>query len=113
MFHIPFNKRSKISTQRFSIPGVPCLYLAVTSYGVWLELNKPKNDNFFVSSYKIQKNLKILNLCIQQHLINGYSSSIQSKQELDDFLVLMELFPLTIATSFTVKEKKEEEKKKF
>lgn len=41
MLHIPFNKRELIKTQRFSISGVPCLYLGTTSYVCWLEMNKP------------------------------------------------------------------------
>jgi hypothetical protein len=27
LFHIPFEERYKVTTQRYSIPGVPCLYL--------------------------------------------------------------------------------------
>ena len=37
MLHIPFNKRELVKTQRFSISGVPCLYLGATSYVCWLK----------------------------------------------------------------------------
>lgn len=72
MWHIPFKQRSKVSTERFSMPGIPCLYLATSSYGCWLEMNKPPYDEFWVSSFlPINNKMKILNLCVQQHQING------------------------------------------
>lgn len=74
MLHIPFNKRELIKTQRFSISGVPCLYLGTTSYVCWLEMNKPRDSEFNVSSYKIPGQLKILNLVGDQMLINGQAS---------------------------------------
>ena len=40
MFHIPFDKRSKVGNQRFSISGTPCLYLGGSSYICWEELNR-------------------------------------------------------------------------
>jgi len=27
IFHVPYDKRHKVATQRYSIPGLPCLYL--------------------------------------------------------------------------------------
>ena len=77
MLHIPFNKRGVVDTQRFSISGLPCLYLSTTSFGTWLELGLPEAEYFQVSSFKIPKDLKVLNLCIQQHTINGMSNFIE------------------------------------
>lgn len=104
MFHIPFNKRGIINTQRFSIAGLPCLYLSTSSFGAWLELGLPEAEYFQVSSFKIPKNLKVLNLCIQQHLINGMSSYIENDYEKNIVLSSLEIFPLIIATSYHVSE---------
>ncbi len=41
MFHIPFEKRSLTTNQRYSISGYPCLYLGNSVYGCWEELNRP------------------------------------------------------------------------
>ena len=55
-FHIPFNLRGKVKTQRFSIPGFPSLYLGTTIYVCWEELNRPNINefqaNFFYTSPK-------------------------------------------------------------
>lgn len=53
MFHIPLNKRERVSTQRYSIPGVPCIYLGQNSYVCWKELDTPSIDNVAISSYKV------------------------------------------------------------
>ncbi len=46
MFHIPFELRGRVSTQRYSIPGFPCLYLGRTIYGCWEEMKRPNIDEF-------------------------------------------------------------------
>ena len=104
MLHIPFNKRGIVDTQRFSIAGLPCLYLSTTSFGTWLELGLPEAEYFQVSSFMIPKDLKILNLCIQQHLINGMSSFIANEYEKNMVLNSLEIFPIIIATSYHVSE---------
>ncbi len=40
LFHIPYDKRDKIGNQRFSVSGMPCLYLATSSYVCWEELGR-------------------------------------------------------------------------
>lgn len=102
MLHIPFDKRGLITTQRFSIAGVPCLYVATTALGCWLEMEIPEFDVFQVSSYKLPNDLKVLNLCISQYIIN--SPGYLEEDELYDFHNFIEIFPLVCATSFKVQE---------
>lgn len=109
MLHIPFSKRELVKTQRFSIPGVPCLYLGTTSYVCWLEMDKPQDNIFNVSSYKIKKELKILNLVLDQMLINGHAAQVIScnsnkkTNNLNMLKTMIEIFPLICSTSFRVK----------
>lgn len=49
MFHIPFNKRTIVKTQRYSIPGYPCLYLGKSAYVCWEEMLRPNLDKCYVS----------------------------------------------------------------
>ncbi|WP_434796389.1 hypothetical protein [Terrisporobacter vanillatitrophus] len=111
MLHIPFCRRELVSTQRFSIPGIPCLYLGTTSYVCWLEMDKPQDNVFNVSSFKLPENLKILNLVIDQTLINNQAkNSMQfSDDKREDNIKLLEnmieIFPLVYATSFSIKNK--------
>ena len=63
MFHIPFYYRSITRNQRYSISGIPCLYLGTSTYVCWEECGRPDINAFWVSRFKlINQNIKILNL---------------------------------------------------
>ncbi|MDD3567899.1 MAG: hypothetical protein PHT92_05815 [Bacteroidales bacterium] len=101
LFHIPFNQRQKVAKQRYSIEGLPCLYLAATSYTAWLELNKPSFNELWVSAFRATRNIPIFDLSYTlSKLKNDYLNKIISKNETIDKL---KLFPIVLATSFRVK----------
>lgn len=55
VFHVPFNMRSKMSTQRYSIPGFPSLYLGTSLELCLMEIGKdPQRDYVCVSRYELQ-----------------------------------------------------------
>lgn len=62
MFHIPFGDRGKVSTQRFSIPGFPSLYLGRSLYVCWEEMNRPDINNFQAVRLQAKKSIQLLNL---------------------------------------------------
>lgn len=113
MLHIPFNRRQITTTQRYSIAGVPCMYLTTTSFGAWIEMGMPESDIFNVSAYKLPSNLKILNLCQFAGLIEGSSSRIEDIKEFEAVKDFIEIFPLVIATSFSVAEQKRSFKSEY
>lgn len=43
MFHIPYEKRNLVGNQRFSLSGLPCLYLGGSSYICWEESHDSGN----------------------------------------------------------------------
>ncbi|MFK9092544.1 hypothetical protein [Bacillus salipaludis] len=61
MYHIPFEKRHLVATQRYSIPGLPCLYLGNTAYVCWEELERPLLENTQTSIFSVaQSYIKVL-----------------------------------------------------
>ena len=99
MLHLPFSKRSKTGSYRFSIPGVPSLYLGNTSYDCWLELERPSDYNFTVSPVIVDSTMKILNLAVNNRdfiRLNEFCA--------DKVHYWLKLLILMIATSFRVKE---------
>ena len=48
LFHIPFQSRHRVKRQRFSIPGLPCLYLGGSLYVCWQELRRPRFESVHV-----------------------------------------------------------------
>jgi hypothetical protein len=101
IFHIPFNDRHLVANQRYSIAGLPCLYLGSSIYVCWLELGKPKFSNIFISGYKSTNSLKILNLSYNLEIIikELEEKKITTQVFLEKFL----LWPLVMACSFQVK----------
>lgn len=103
MLHRPYIDNEKISRQRFTCEGMPALYLSTTSYGCWLELNKPEKD-FYVSTFvpdECGKKLRILNLVVTEDLINGVyrtgDGNMRGK-ELQEKMI--SFWPLVLATSY-------------
>ncbi|PFZ50547.1 hypothetical protein COL68_29075 [Bacillus wiedmannii] len=52
MFHIPLELRGIVSTNRYSIPGLPCIYLGSSLLTCWEELNKPDLNTVQTSVFK-------------------------------------------------------------
>lgn len=118
IFHVPFNKRQYVSTERYSIPGYPCLYLSGSVYGCWLELNKPNINNFYISRYEVKKQIKLLDLSllprdvINGKLGNGNECIIEAddaKKELTSMPEIIKKYiytwPIICASSFVINEK--------
>ena len=64
MFHIPLDKRGIITTQRYSYPGYPCLYLGTSINACWEELHRPSLDKCMVSALQLVRNVKFIDLSL-------------------------------------------------
>ena len=115
LFHIPFNLREKVSTQRYSIPGFPCIYMGDSIYVCWEEMGRPSIHEISVSRFDLNgSNFKLLylndspieylNKCFDQD--GNVNPSLHS--HLSNFLTL---YPLLVACSITVTNKQEVFKK--
>jgi len=51
MFHIPFEMRHLVKDNRYSIHGVPSIYLGKSIYTCYIELGSPSLNNFWVSLF--------------------------------------------------------------
>lgn len=102
MFHIPLDKRGLVLTQRYSVPGYPCLYLAHRVYGCWEEMGRPDFGTTMVSKFEAQKDFKMLDL------------RVPSKDNWDkDMARYMSFFPLVIASMVQVKNNKDTYKPEY
>jgi hypothetical protein len=55
MFHVPFDKRYLVSSQRYSIPGYPALYLAGSLFTSWCEMDKPLLTDIYFAKFRFKK----------------------------------------------------------
>lgn len=109
--HLPYKMKEKASSMRFSRIGSPCLYLGTTTYVCCRECDwDDSSEEMFAAAFipnEQGKKLRILNLTISQALINGiYKKGFDdSKFKSELQIMMLKLFPLVIATSFSIKEK--------
>lgn len=99
LFHINFNLRHIVSTNRYSIPGFPALYLGDTSYICWEEFNQPDLKNLNFSLFKNTKELNIIQLLRIEDLLNQIDDS---NENIAYLLTYFTFFPLTLACSIKV-----------
>ena len=103
MLHIPLEKRGLVSTQRFSMSGIPCIYLATSTYCCWLELNMPQRHLLYSSSIRLPNDITVFNLALSTSFINRIS--VCGNDEDVSFLEqMLEIFPLVYATSYNILE---------
>lgn len=104
LFHIPFSKRHLVSAQRYSVAGLPCLYLGTSIYICWQEMDKPDLGKLFISSF-ITTNSKsqVLNLAAEflYHRMRStpYSEDISFKNNSLKISYLI-LWPLIAACNY-------------
>lgn len=115
--YLSYTKRLLAKDMRFSSRGKVCLYLGATSYVCSKECRWDIKDNLYLSSFKFNecgKRLNILNLVVLQALMNGMIPRDEKdllRKELH--AAMIRVFPLVIATMFTVKTSDDEREKKY
>lgn len=113
--YLPYTKREKAGDKRFSSKNKVCLYLGTTSYVCSIESQWDKKDNLYLSSFKFNergKRLKILNLVVLQSLMNGMIPGDKNDlryRKLHNSMI--RVFPLVIATMFTIETSDDDRKK--
>lgn len=104
LFHIPGKLRHLIQRQRYSFPGVPCLYLGSTSFICWVEMGRPALSNLWIQGYKLADNtsLKFLNLAYRPRYFAQYFRGFTqlSATQAKFAAAFVRSFPLIAACSF-------------
>lgn len=87
VFHTPYNLRSKVSTNRYSIAGYPSLYLGTSLELCCDEIKaKPTSDQLITSVYKLDRSFSNTNIEIRvvelgikpQDFINNFENNIDT-----------------------------------
>ena len=106
MFHIPFEKRFKVSTERYSYPGLPCLYLGSSQEVCATELGE-EISNLTIARFiyhKNQNDYKMLDLT--SLLFDFFSGAYENEAE--KFLANLPL--ILICSTYTLYDNEEEVK---
>ncbi len=116
IFHVPYNKRRKVNSFRFSIPGNPALYLGTSAYICWEEMGRPSLDDVHISRFVFvnAKKMNLLNISLTNKLLLSYLKEFPEEefderitvkaltQSINSFFIL---WPLIASCQMKVKEK--------
>jgi hypothetical protein len=74
LFHVPFEKRHLVKPQRYSILGLPSLYLGGSSWVCWEELSRPAFERIQISRFTIapSSTVRVLDFGYRPAVIAGY-----------------------------------------
>lgn len=103
LFHIKFELRHLVSTNRYSVPGFPALYLADNTYTCWEEFERYKLRDLYFSRFENVEDLNIINIERIEDLLNELEEIEYSKIKTALLLRYFVLFPLAISCSIKVK----------
>ncbi len=106
LFHVPFQSRGLVSAQRYSIHGLPCLYLGNSAYVCWEELHRPPFDNVYLMQLRLRESVRIqlLDIAFIPQFLSGlhclWQKNGPNKAQLEAIIVAnVVLWPLVAACS--------------
>jgi hypothetical protein len=109
LFHIPFEERRLVGSKRFSVEGLPCLYLGHSTYVCWEGMRRPSFSSVYVGQFRFRDgaHLHILDLGyvprFQQELMTNYRALGPSSPRLAQILTaLAVIWPLHAACAIRV-----------
>jgi hypothetical protein len=60
LFHVPFENRNLVNNSRYSIAGLPCLYLGSSTWICWEELDRPELSGCIFSRFRFAEKTTVL-----------------------------------------------------
>lgn len=112
LFHVPFNLRRFVNTSRFSMPGMPSLYLSTQPELCWYESGMP--NKYYASKFYLvaEQGLKLIDFSVTPfQLSNAIDLDIVNKKQIniklheDKLLEFLVMLPFRIASSISVEDK--------
>lgn len=95
LFHIKFELRHIVSTNRFSVPGFPALYLGDSTYTCWEEFGKSKLRDLYFARFENINPLKVIHIEKYTDFVEKLDG--EKDQNIPKILSYLVLYPLTIA----------------
>jgi hypothetical protein len=108
LFHTPFEKRHLVATSRYSIPGLPALYLGSSIYVCWEEFERCPLRDLFISQFRSERDLRVIKIQRMEDLLANLRVATPDAANSTTTILLryLMLLPLAIACSIKTRESK-------
>jgi RES domain len=102
LFHTPFEKRGLVSTNRYSLSGYPCLYLANSTFVAWKEISDGTGTQWYAGAkFTNTIPLSFIEIDLLPFKKRNFDDDISKYINLFTYSML---FPLLVACSIKVRE---------
>jgi hypothetical protein len=105
LFHVPFQFRSLVSTNRYSVPGFPALYLGDSTYVCWEEFRRHRLRDLSFSRFSNDRNLKVVDINLFKEFHNELMVEKDYAGKLSHILRYICTFPLILACTCQVRDR--------
>jgi len=102
-FHIKFELRHICSTQRYSVPGMPSIYLGDSAFICFKEVNSPSFSDAYISLFEAKKLINIIEIQTVDNFFKQYEEENNLDLKLTHILRFLLLFPLYVACTVKVR----------
>lgn len=106
LFHVPFEWRNFVSTNRYSVPGFPALYLGDTIYVCWEEVDRKRLRDLTFARFRNTRLLRVIDINLFPEFYNELMAETNFAKRLAQILRYVSTFPLIIACTCPVADKK-------
>jgi hypothetical protein len=111
LFHIPFEERRRVTSKRFSIEGLPCLYLGHSTYVCWEEMGRAPFGSIYVAQFRFRPEVAVALLDFayvpqfQGELLAFWNANGENRARLQAMLIALTVcWPLVAACAIHVRE---------
>ncbi|OIQ15417.1 MAG: hypothetical protein BM557_11270 [Flavobacterium sp. MedPE-SWcel] len=101
-FHVKFENRHFVSTNRYSVPGFPALYLADSAYVCWEEFDRSDIKKMWFSKYENIQELNVIKIERPKDFIKSLNG-LNETDQLDLINNYLVIYPLALICSIKVK----------
>jgi hypothetical protein len=103
LFHLPYEKRHLVSTNRYSIPGFPALYVGSSSYVCWEEFNRHRLRDLWFTRFVNSRPLNVVQIQrIEDFLL--VVEQLNPEWQITYLLRYLVTFPIALACTVKVKD---------
>jgi hypothetical protein len=102
IFHVPFELRHLVSRQRYSFPGIPCLYVSQSVYCCWHEMGQPPLGSMWISRLRLRASskLKLFDMGWRPHWVAGMLNVTRSPDAVEFATSYIAMWPLIAACAY-------------
>ena len=106
LFHLPFELRHLVATNRYSVPGFPALYLGDSAYVCWEEYDRHRLRDLTFAAFENKRDVSVIDINLFKEFNSELSTATNPLYKIMDIMRYVCTYPLILACTCLVFEQK-------